>query len=267
VKTKVFDIETSVLTECTNAFVLLSKKVPEPKLVPFGNSFVFRHVEKTLEQAIVQKLSRVISTTQGIKALMHCGLYQEVGVLFRVLDELAEDTFFLCLPLLGEPRTANHEKYLTYFYMEDHKDPENLTAEFKKRPTVPRSTIHAAIASAMPINQHDGIHVHQVIGTLYSGFIHASSPHIMDSYGGAPPHFHLSGMKGTPREATFQREATTYYYRALQATMLVALAFKDDSLSDRLYEFRASFELHTGMTEWKDPESMMRKLKAKAKRK
>lgn len=254
-----------VIEVCIVSLDKLGETVPQPQLVPFGKGKVFRYVEQTLEQAIVQKLSRVISSLHAINALMELGLYQEVAVLFRVLDELTEDIHFLCLPLIDQPRSSLHDEYLQYFYQEDHQNPDDLTQPFKKRHTVNRKNIHSALAKALPINNHDGMHVHNVLSTLYSGYVHAASPHIMDSYGGMPPHFHVLGMRGTPREKTFARESITYFHRALQATMHISLAFKSLELADRLFAFRAQFEQQVGMTSWQDPEKMMRDLKANGK--
>ena len=40
----------------------LASCVPQPQRIPYKQSFVFRYVEKTAEQAIVQKLARIVST-------------------------------------------------------------------------------------------------------------------------------------------------------------------------------------------------------------
>ena len=34
---------------------------------------------------------------------------------------------------------------------------------------------------------------------VYSNYVHAKYPEIMDLYGGMPGHFHLRGMSGTPK--------------------------------------------------------------------
>ena len=40
----------------------LAKHVPKPKRISTKNGFVFRYVEKSIHQAIVQKLARLVST-------------------------------------------------------------------------------------------------------------------------------------------------------------------------------------------------------------
>ena len=36
--------------------------------------------------------------------------------------------------------------------------------------------------------------------STFSNFVHARYPEVMDLYGGDPLHFHLSGMRGTPKD-------------------------------------------------------------------
>ena len=79
----------------------LAGRVPEPKKVPFKDSFVYRHVEKSVHQALVQKLARCISTLHSARLLMENGFVQEQGALQRMLDEMNEDTKFLSFGVMG----------------------------------------------------------------------------------------------------------------------------------------------------------------------
>ena len=69
----------------------LASCVPQPQRIPYKQSFVFRYVEKTVEQAIVQKLARIVSTLKAAYLLMAHGLVQEQAALQRVLHEMHED--------------------------------------------------------------------------------------------------------------------------------------------------------------------------------
>lgn len=50
-----------VLRDIEMALDKLATQVPRPQPVRFGTYFVFRYVEKTAQQAIVQKLARIIT--------------------------------------------------------------------------------------------------------------------------------------------------------------------------------------------------------------
>lgn len=52
---------------------MLAKRVPQPQRVPYKDSFVYRHVEKELHQALVQKLARLVSGLHAAQLLMEHG--------------------------------------------------------------------------------------------------------------------------------------------------------------------------------------------------
>ena len=73
----------------------LARRVPQPQFVEkFG---AFRHVEKSICQAIVQKLARMVSTLHAARLLCNHGFVQEQAALQRILDEIQEDVLFLRL--------------------------------------------------------------------------------------------------------------------------------------------------------------------------
>lgn len=56
-----------------------------------GDSFVFRYEEKTLLQALIQKLARMVSGLHAARLLCDNGFLQEQRALQRMLDEFHED--------------------------------------------------------------------------------------------------------------------------------------------------------------------------------
>ena len=234
------------------AFHQIEAAVPSPELVPAHGDYAFRYTGKSLEQALVQKLARVLSGLGAATVLLEHGFTQELGVLQRTLDELREDITFLCLPLHGEPRSELHQRYLDAFYEEEIDGTGDPMKSPQRRKMIPRSKIRAAIANSRvaPSNPSHHIEVHRSIDKVYSGFVHAASPHIMDMYGGMPPHFHVEGMVGTPRIEAARQDLWNYFYRGIACLMLVAICFRLDHLVEELMEFRAYFESESG---WAPP--------------
>ncbi len=58
---------TDVLTFVNQWFEKLFQKINKPSMVTQGNGFKYRFKEKTIEQAIIQKLARVVS---GLRVVM-----------------------------------------------------------------------------------------------------------------------------------------------------------------------------------------------------
>ena len=104
--------------------------------------------------------------------------------------------------------THLHHKYLDGFYEEefDKPDPVSLT---QKRPMVPREKILAYIVriEGRGLDQSRGVALARTISKAYSGYVHDSSPQIMEMYGGNPPQFHVTGMHGRP---LFRLTSTTF---------------------------------------------------------
>ena len=67
---------------------ILSQRVPQTVRVPYKDGFVFRHIEKSVHQALVQKSARMVSTLLAARLLMEHGFLQEQASLQRILDEI-----------------------------------------------------------------------------------------------------------------------------------------------------------------------------------
>ena len=230
-----------------SAFLHLECQVPPPQQKKWRDGYVFRYVEQSIHQALILKLARSISSLRAIDILLSHGQLQEQATLHRVLDEIHEDISFLALALTTGNTTDLHKKYLTAFFAEEFPNPKNSLARHKKPDMPPRRKIRS-----YSINIHDHqnpslIHdVGETISSVYSGYIHASAPQIMDMYGGKPAHFYLSGMKGTPRMNEYIDDAWHRFYRELMSIGLIAKAFGDKELNNNISQYLTLFEEKSG---------------------
>lgn len=236
-----FDQTISAMSE---TFPAIEAAVGRPERVPMHGHFVFRYKERSLEQAIVQKLARVVSGLGAAQVLLEHGFVQELFALQRMLDEFSQDIVFLSLPLQGEPRTELHEKYLTEFYEEEFEDGVDPISSPQRRGTILRRKIRAAIAniSVPGSNPSRDIELYRTLDKTFSGFLHGASPQIMEMYGGPVPHFHILGMLGTPREEQARNSIWNYFYRGLCDQLLVALCFRLSEVVAQLETIRAEYE-------------------------
>jgi hypothetical protein len=253
----------TTLDRMEEAFHRLAAMIEPPELVARGSHHVFRYRNETAEAAVIQKLARTISGLRATLLLLRNGYVQEIGALCRMLDEFNEDIVFLC-QAIGKDRISElHQKYLAAFYEEEFDDPDRPILSNQKRPAVPRSKIHAAIASIAeyPLNPSDGQQLHRTLHRANSGYVHAASGHILEMYGGDPPRYHLSGMLGTPRVAELTQYLWNYFYRGFVSLMFCAVAFRNKTLVDELYAFRDQLERASGRTQWVDPNLLIRRAK------
>lgn len=225
----------------------LALRVPQPQQVPYKDSFVFRHVEKTVHQALVQKLARFVSSLHAARLLTMYGFVQEQAALQRILDEIQEDITFLALGEIFGKWTSLHQDYLDAFFEEEF-NAESAIESTQKRPMLPRKKIRAWIAAmeGSDMDPSRSIELTRTISKAYSGYVHAASPHIMDMYGGNPPQFHMRGMLGTPRHDEHSADLWNYFYRGIIAFGFAAKAFGDDDLFNTIRDFADEFSRVTG---------------------
>src|SRR4030095_7958437 len=127
------------------AFMALERQVPAPRKVPFKDGFVFRYTEQTAQQALIQKLARVVSALHASQLLLDQGFAQEEAVLARTLDDFQEDILFLTLGLTVDKLSDLHQRYLSSFYEEEFDTPDAVSST-QRRPMIPRRKIRAYVA-------------------------------------------------------------------------------------------------------------------------
>lgn len=236
------------ITVLTNTFKRLERQVPPPQQVQFRDGFVFRFVEQTLEQALLLKLARLVTGLRAVDVLLQAGLLQEMAATCRMLDEICEDITFLTVPLTNDKITELHERYLHGFWAEEFQDAANTLARHQKPDTPRRSKIQAYINRVLNSDVNSSImsDVGHAVSSTYSGYIHASAVQVLDLYGGNPPHFHVEGMRGTPRQEDHIYDAWNYFYRGIVTGIFVTRAFGDQSLSKTLGEYHDKFLEQSG---------------------
>lgn len=225
----------------------LASRVPAPKAVPFKEYVVFRYIEQTVQQAIVQKLARLVSSLRAAEVLMEYGFVQEQAALQRVLDDLQEDIVFLSFGAMEGTLPEIHEEYLVAFFQEEF-DKDSAVDSTQKRPMVSRKRIHAFLSRVpgAPKDQSTMVKVARTVSKTYSGYVHAASPQIMDMYGGDPPIFHMRGMLGTERHDEHRADLWNYFYRGTSAFTFAAQAFGDKAMFNKIHSFVLNFERISG---------------------
>jgi hypothetical protein len=89
--------------------------VTPPQRMRHGDSFVFRYREKTIHQALIQKLARMVSGLHAARLLCDKGFFQEQGAVQRMLDEFHEDIWFLAFGIIHNDITQLHRDHIDAF--------------------------------------------------------------------------------------------------------------------------------------------------------
>lgn len=220
----------------------------KPELVRLSFGIAYRFKEKDIYQAMIQKLARVQSLLRAARHLHNLGFVQEQAVLQRTIDETNEDIIFLVYAVTNDTITELHKKYLEAFWEEEVDETGKMITSAQKRPMIPRKQIQSYLAKmeGITLNSSNRKDAARTIFKAYSGFVHGASPHIMDLYGGNPPHFHTKGMRGTPRMEEYEDDFWNYVYRTFISHILVAKALGAAKHADYLTKHLNSVEKKLG---------------------
>ncbi len=172
-------------------------------------AFVYKSL--TVKHVCLLKGVGIVSGLNALLVLFQAGHVTEMGVLIRTIGDCINDIYFL---LEHFPDTTPEvEKYISNFFSEDIGDLTIVQDQEKKIHRTKARKIYASRARLLSehINFPVGREMVYKIYSVYSGYVHAAYPNIMEMYGGRPPHkFHLQGMKGTSRIKDWEEILITF---------------------------------------------------------
>lgn len=229
-----------------DAFRRLEQQVPLPQVVEIDGKLNHRYVERTPHQAVIQKLARYISGLQAMEFLNFTGWVQEQAVIQRTLDELGEDIEFLVVGLqVGMNKT--HKRFLKLFWKEEFEEGvpplDSTTTRYHVSRTDIRNWLLKHHGAAEGGIEDKAL---KQLQQVYSGYVHASSPHIMEMCGGNPPRFFVNSLRHTSRQRDHEHDLWNYSFRGILTTTIVAVSFADAELARSLDQFRDDFERRSG---------------------
>jgi hypothetical protein len=212
-----------------------AKRVPAPVRKQREGGYVFRYEQQSLEQAIVQKLARIVSGLRASHLTLEGGFFQEAAILQRTVDEAQEDVLFLAYGRLTGQWRGIHEKYLENFWQD-----EPVSKVAVRRPEIRdylaeiegSLTQRDARAALKPIKDLYGV---------YSGYAHCASAHVMEMVAGDPPAFKLNGSPRSQFYSDQIYDIRNQHYRGLVAFAVTSLLFDDPTHFRQLMAFADEF--------------------------
>ncbi len=242
----------------------MGESIAPPEKVKNGSLYQTRHLDKSDPLLCYLKGVKLVSTLKGAQILLVHGHVQEVGALCRMADDFCCEILFFLRPLLDDESPSQHQvKFFEDFFQEEFEDTDHLVKSHQSRDSVTRTKINAGVAKITEdeLNPHDAQNVFSIVHKTFSGYIHGAYPHIMEMYGGNPPHFHMSGMLNTPRISEWEGQLIIYVQRALMVTEVVAMKFGLAEVDDEIKKVRADFETSLNRQPLENAAAQMRNLK------
>lgn len=233
--------EYSTRPACLDALAIARKHfrdlelaIPAAEWVPWDNDFNWRFVEKLPAQLLLQKLARQITGVATLDLLLMAGHLQEIGVLYRTLDEIHEDVIFVSLGMRPGNWTSNHDAYIQHFWSEDDAD---------KQPPVRRKSVRAYVNRAFDLPDPSGADaIGRKIHKTYSDYAHARSAPIMAMVHGPPAIFDLDGIHEEAARLPYVQQHPAYFYRCLVSANFIANIILSDFARALLFDELKAFE-------------------------
>lgn len=258
-----YEILKNTITELELCVQALGDNFTPPRLVDYGGLPFFRHMQQDDLLASYLKCLIIVSSLNASLVLLEKGFVQEVHVLCRCIDEYCEDIWFLATLLNGNAPSKDQIRFVNEFFQEEYDQPDNPLISTQKRDRVPRSKIQASISriDGQVLNPSDSKELLRTISQTFSGYVHGAYVHVMDLYGGSPPHFHTSGMVNTPRSIECEKNLVNYVYRSIKAAQVVSRRTGASSIDNRLVKLSKEFEKKTGCITDQPVEARVKQLK------
>ena len=213
----------------------LASQVPPPARVNRDGACAYDYIEKSAQQAIVQKIARVISGLKASLLLLELGYLQEQAALCRMINEFEEDIRFLSIASGLSPAPTLLKRYLDAFFSEtDPVAALRAGSRVKGQNLVGRKDIvnFFAVNSGNAVDQFKSSNTALAIGFVFSGYVHGMSRHIMEMYNPATDRFDPGPSVGHPLHSDHQHDIWNYFYRAILMFIWAAVAFNDQVLLD-----------------------------------
>lgn len=214
------------------AIAALETMIPPPA---FGKAAdgerELKFLEQTLEQALVLKLARYVSSLQAALILSKSGFLVEVGALQRILDEVSEDITFLALACHAVELDEIHKDYLKAFW-EDEPTFVDFSRKPRKRFMPPRDKIQAHIerSSNDGKENHRSLSAAKYMSRNYSGYVHSAAPHVMLLVHPETLKLQVSGISYRPLRIEIDESLKHHIYRGVVAVAMTAKALDHKQL-------------------------------------
>ena len=219
-------------------------QVPEPRPIYKERGSDLRFVEQTTQQAIIQKLVRIVSGMRASNLLLKTGFIQEQAALSRIVNELQDDVCFLSIASLQTPAPAILHQYLKSFYAEEETSGQwRAKNRISGRNQVPRRKILKFISDhSGPVQEGTSPDSALAVSYAFSGYVHGASPHIMEMFDQSNNCFRTDAWPESPFRQHHEHDIWNYYYRGIISFALAAKSFGNDRAMDESLAFKNHFE-------------------------
>lgn len=219
------------------AVVLFNKRIHQPN----WDGRHFRYKDPNPYTFLVLKMARMVTGFYSALLLTQKGLFEDAGAVHRVIIECSHDIDFVMEGLTQDPFPEDKQKLVDNFFQNDNLTPEQMLSTMRKQPTIPRKKIYPTVGRFLsPENPDRPQRIVKVIEELFSGYVHAAYPHVMEMYEGKGKEFQMRGIEALIPE--WIKQLALRIHPALNQFSLFAKPLSLAKLADDLVAARKELE-------------------------
>jgi len=222
---------------------LLADQLDHPRLFVGLDERGFRYLKPTYKHFILLRSCRMVSALNASISLARAGYVQEIGVVLRTAIEYYTQIEYVLLHRddAGEP-TGKAARFIVSFF-EDNRRTAALSS--KKPFKLNQADVHDAVGKNLDefgpeeTGRKPATELLSHVYIVFSNYVHGRYPESMDLFGGRPGHYHLGGMRGTPKDAenievidTLITSVSNCLVQVVQGLRLYEVISRDDILID-----------------------------------
>jgi hypothetical protein len=167
----------------------------------------FRYATPDFRHFCLLRACRIVSALNAAIELARCGYTQEIGVLHRVVQESTSQVTAVMAQITEDNRVSGKLEAFIAEFFKDTQRGESVKPRSSAK--LSQKFINELIGSQLDkfsmlapsdAGWKSAADLHWHIDWVFSNYVHGKYPETMDMYGGVPGRFHLSGMRGTPKD-------------------------------------------------------------------
>jgi hypothetical protein len=182
------------ITLLDQAVCAFNEKIHQPIFDSTSRRFLYEEPNPLI--FLVLKMARIVTALYATLDLTKHGLFEDAGAICRIIIECRHDIDFVMEGLIEVSLPADKQELVDNFFNNEIRTAEEMMGTMKKLPTIPRRKIYPAVGRLLSPGDPDRVQrISKVLEETFSGYVHASYPHIMEMYEGTKKEFRMSGVQ------------------------------------------------------------------------
>ncbi|UVK56445.1 hypothetical protein DBIPINDM_003054 [Mesorhizobium sp. AR02] len=190
-----------------SAVSFLESELSRPLIVPDGDQAIaFRFSNPSIVHFCVLHLIRVVSCLNALIVLARYGYVQEICVLIRTGYEFLSKVDYVSTGYYDPEQREKVKLYVERYFSDNTRKPKRLDKDVSLRQKeinegLQKNYENTTRSPKAPDDERGVAEMHRYVLSVFSNYVHARYPEVMDMFGGTPVQPHMVGMKGTPKDA------------------------------------------------------------------